>query len=52
MTKEVYQQCLAELRQNERSRWFKQTFDQEEDDSNLRPIRNIFKMSRVLVDKS
>ena len=50
-TKQTYLECLKEIEAKGRSRWFNPTYDEgREDDENLKPIRNIFKMSRILVD--
>jgi len=48
-TRKIYNQCLEEIRQQGKSK----PIEKDEDDK-VMPIRNIFKMSRILVttDKS
>ena len=49
-TKAIYQECLSEMKRDGLGRWFNKNLNTKEDDEKVKPIRNIFKMSRILVD--
>ena len=52
-TKEIYEICQREIQSQGGSRWLNMIYeDNKNNDETLKPIRNIFKMSRVLVDSS
>ena len=52
-TKQIYEACQAEIKAKGGSRWFNMIYeDTKNNDETLKPIRNIFKMSRVLVDSN
>lgn len=49
-TKAIYQECLSEMKRDGIGRWFNKSKIVQEEDVKVKPIRNIFKMSRILVD--
>jgi hypothetical protein len=50
MTRAFYQEYLEVFKQTPQSRWCRDSSLNIEEDKKHRPIRNIFKMSRVMVD--
>ena len=49
-TRAIYNECLQMLAATPPSKWDKRD-DSNDEDENMKPIRNIFKMSRELVTK-
>ena len=49
LTKKYYEECRAEVLRESGRKWNKASEETNVEDAKLKPIRNIFKMSRVLV---
>lgn len=49
-TRAIYHECLQEIKREGLGRWFSKTNDHKDEEEKVKPIRNIFKMSRILVD--
>lgn len=52
LTKDIYNEMLDQIKREGKGRWFGKSNNEEssKNDNKLQPIRNIFKMSRILVD--